>query len=112
MAELPRPICLVEVELGEPPPLVPERAGDGRPYTRAAVALRVHGVIVGAVELPIATGAELAERAATELGDQIERHRREDQLADCREMHQAFLQRAPRATVIVATRDGDATLGG
>ena len=111
MTDLPRPVCIVEAELGGPPPVVPERAGDGRPYERALVALRVHGTFVGAVELPAAPASDLADRAASELRDEVDRHLAADRHEDCRAARSRTLAQAPKASVIVASRDGERTLG-
>ena len=55
---------------------------------------------------------------ATSLGDAIAAHLRDD-FGDsaragplCIERHERFLERAPRATVVVASRDGERTLAG
>ena len=115
----PDAICLVEVDVGEPPPEVAQLARDGRPYSRAAVAVRVHGILVGVAELELAStgtdGAELAARAIDALSDEIEAHLLADgdpAQPSCRAEHERFLERAPFASVIVATRDGEPTLKG
>ncbi|TMM01307.1 MAG: glycosyltransferase [Actinobacteria bacterium] len=115
------PVCLLDVEPDAPAPAVPAHAADGRPYAGAAVAVRVHGELVGVVELPLdgeADGARLAARAADALRERIEAHLRADgppapdgAPPRCRREHARFLARAPAASVVVATRDGERTLG-
>ena len=118
MTELPGAICIVEVDVDGPPPEVPATACNGRPYAGAAVAVRMHGILLGVAKLDLdgedADGAELAERACAELRDEIDAHRSADAdplRPDCREEHRRVLERAPFASVVVATRDGERTLG-
>jgi O-antigen biosynthesis protein len=115
---------LLDHELGEPPPDVPDRARDGRPYRVAAVLVRLHGTPLGCVEVPLTHGrldrGALDRAVATTLGDAIAAHLRDDSGHSrpaparplCIERHERFLERPPRATVVVATRDGERTLAG
>src|SRR6478672_6214718 len=118
------PVCLVDVDAGGEPPRVPARASDGRPYVRAAVAVRVHRELVGVVDLPIhgePDGGQLARLATAALRERIDDHLVADGLGPgvysncvqprCQRDHKAFMARAPFATVVVASRDGEATLG-
>jgi O-antigen biosynthesis protein len=110
------------MELGEAPAAVPGRARDGRPYRRALVLVRLHGTPMGCVEVPLRSGRlerEALERVvAAELGEAIESHLRYDAacaggplaLPRCVHRRRRFLERAPRATVVVASRDGERTL--
>src|SRR4051794_7996959 len=118
MADAPDAVCIVEVELGGPPPELPRVSQSGLPYTRAAVAVGVHGVLVGVADLALehedVDGEELAERAAAALRDEIDAHLRDDgddpERPRCRVEHERLLSRAPFVSVIVATRDGERTL--
>jgi cellulose synthase/poly-beta-1,6-N-acetylglucosamine synthase-like glycosyltransferase len=118
------PVALVELAVDRSPPIL---QGGGRRdlHTHAAVVVRLHGLVIGVVELPLGTGPdadqELAERAQSALREQIEGHLRSDGLASrsgtpppgaprCQRERERLLERAPPATVIVATRDGEATL--
>jgi GT2 family glycosyltransferase len=118
------PVRLVELAVDSSPPILDGRGTQG-PHTHAAVVVRLHGVILGVVELPLGIGAdadqELVERALTALREQIDEHLRRDGLVPgstaapsgvprCQRERARLLERAPRATVIVATRDGEATL--
>src|SRR4051812_11009198 len=114
---LPGPVCILDVEFDAEPPVLPRVAGDGRPYARAAVAVRVHGVLVGLadVELPAEgiDGADLARRATAQLRKEIGAHLEADggpQRPLCRAEHTRLLEHAPFASVVVATRDGELTL--
>jgi glycosyltransferase involved in cell wall biosynthesis len=117
------PVCLVDVDAGGEPPRLPARASDGRPYVRAAVAVRVHHQIVGVVDLQIEgepDGAELARLATAALQERINAHLVRDGLGPgvysncveprCQREHKAFMSCAPFASVVIATRDGEATL--
>ena len=111
MAEAFPPVCVLDLELGEPVPPLPERGRDGRLYEQAAVALHVHGVFVGVAQLPMAPVEDLAERAAVVLAAEVAAHLRADEADDCRAAHERLRDRAPSATVVVASRDGERTLG-
>jgi len=111
-------VCIVEAEYGGPLPDVPWVARDGRPYARAAVAVRVHGILVGVADLAVGHGemdaAELVARACEELGGEIEAHLAADGDSErprCQTELARLRGRAPFASVIVATRDGEETLG-
>ena len=95
-------------------------------YRRALVLVRLHGVPIGVAELDRrdASGWDgVAARAAEALGDAVDGHLRADGLRAgswrealdtpprCRQERADLLRRAPPASVIVATRDGEATLG-
>src|SRR3954447_3057221 len=107
MADAPEAVCILEVELDGPPPHVPSISESGLPYARAAVAVRVHGVLVGVADLALdsenADGAELAARATEALSEEIAAHL----LADgddpdrprCRVEHERLLERAPFVSV-------------
>src|SRR3954447_15860287 len=123
------PVCLVDVEAGgggggPPPPPPPASTSAGRPYVRAAVAVRVHRQLVGVVDLPLdgaPDGAELARLATAVLQERIDAHLVADGLGPgvysncvaprCLREHEAFMRRAPFAAIVIATRDGEATLG-
>jgi GT2 family glycosyltransferase len=116
----PAAVCLVEVEVGAEPPQVPGFARDGRPYSRAAVAVRVHGILVGVADLELGDerdrdGAVLAARAIDQLRAEVDAHLSADgdpESPRCQAELEQFLERAPFASVVVATRDGEHTLGG
>src|SRR3954447_14150874 len=105
MADAPEAVCIVEAELDGPAPAVPRISQSGLPYTRAAVAVRVHGVLVGVADLALEDedGEELAERAAAALCDEIDAHRRDDgddpERPRCRVEHERLLSRAPFVSV-------------
>jgi GT2 family glycosyltransferase len=113
---------VIDLELGQAPPAVPDRARDGRAYRLALVLVRLHETPIGCVEVPLDGGRlerEVLERAvAAELRDAIESHLRWDAAAAggshgpprCVDRRRRFLERAPPATVVVASRDGERTL--
>src|SRR3954463_10468964 len=82
------PVCLVDVEAGGraslgagggggDPPRPPACTSDGRPYTRAAVAVRVHRQLVGVVDLPVQgepDGVVLARLGTAALQESIDEH--------------------------------------
>jgi len=117
-------VRLLDHEHGEFPPAVPDRARNGQPYRRAAVLVRLHGTPLGCVEVPLHHGrldrGGLDGAVETTLGDAIAAHLRDDggaagaQLARplCIKRRERFLESAPRATVVVASRDGERTLAG
>jgi GT2 family glycosyltransferase len=118
------PVWLVDLEAGGPPPEPPASASDGQPYTRASVAVRVHGELVGVVDVDLdggaADGEEVARRATEALRDRIDAHLERDGLAPgvyrnggpprCLHEHRRFLERAPLVSIVIASRDGEATL--
>src|SRR3954453_22568229 len=117
MADSPEAVCIVEVELDGGAPEVPRISQSGLPYARAAVAVRVHGILVGVADLALEgeeDGADVAARATEALSEEIAAHL----LADgddpdhphCCAEHQRLLENAPFVSVIVATRDGERTL--
>jgi O-antigen biosynthesis protein len=115
-------VRLLDLELGEAPAAVPDRSRDGRPYRLAVVLVRVHGTPIGCVEVPLrggrVDGEALGWVVATNLRDAIAAHLRDDAvdgraaptLPRCIEHRRSFLERSPRATVVVASRDGEGTL--
>jgi GT2 family glycosyltransferase len=117
MAE-PDPILVLDLEVGEGAPDVPAVARDGRAYGSAAVLLRLHGIPLGVIETQLRDGRldadALAARTRTVFGAAIDEHLAADGEGDvpqCRAEHEALLERAAPASVIIATRDGEATLG-
>jgi cellulose synthase/poly-beta-1,6-N-acetylglucosamine synthase-like glycosyltransferase len=111
-------VCLLELDVDGPPPELPSLALDGRRYTRAAVAVRVHGVLLGVTDIDLRSrgvdGEELAARAVEALRGELDEHLRADgdsHQPHCRSEHERFLERAPFASVIVATRNSQGTLG-
>src|SRR3954452_8915444 len=118
------PVWLVDLEAGGPPPEPPASASDGQPYTRASVAVRVHGELVGVVDAALegggADGEEVARRATEALRDRIDAHLERDGLAPgvyrnggpprCLHEHRSFLERAPVVSIVIASRAGEATL--
>jgi GT2 family glycosyltransferase len=114
----PAPVLLLDLELGTLPSPSPAHAGDGRTYGSAAVLVRVHGLPLGIVDLPLHGGAldpaGLAAAVDARFGADVAAHLAADgdgPVPRCRAERAARLERAPSATVIVATRDGDAALG-
>ena len=118
------PVCLVDYEVGGPVPEPQPHTSDGRPYARAAVAVRVHGELIGIYDMPIdgpPDGATLARFATAALQQRIDEHLQADGLRPgmlrngspprCLRDHARFLEHAPFVSVIIATRDGEATLG-
>ena len=119
-----RPIRIVQVELGEPlAALQSAEDASGWPYERGLALVRLHGQPIGAVDLDLAGGTlesdVLLARIRAGLGEEIARHLRADGQAElpgrsdagtaarprCRSERDAFLARAPFASVVVATRD-------
>ena len=115
-------VRLLDLELGQRPVAVLGGTREGRPYSRAQVLVRLHGTPLGCVEAPVEDGyldREALDRiVATALGDAISAHLDADGGGPgsppprplCLERHQRFLDTAPPATVVVATRDGERTL--
>jgi O-antigen biosynthesis protein len=115
-------VRVIDLELGQTPAAVPDRARDGRPYHLALILVRLHETPIGCVEVPLDGGRlerDVLDRAvAAKLGDAIESHLRWDTAAGgssharprCVDRRQRFLERAPVATVVVASRDGERTL--
>jgi GT2 family glycosyltransferase len=94
------PVRLIELELDDGVQALP--AGS----RRTEILVRLHGRPLGIVEIePLPEGlepAELASRISDELGEEIAARPSAD---ICLRERRAFLQRAPFATVVVATRD-------
>jgi GT2 family glycosyltransferase len=128
----PQAIRMLEVELGEGPPAVPAQSAFRRTL-RSLV--RLHGCPLGVVEVDLpARGLSAEEHAFAiehDLGEKIRRHLEDDGLATsgsslgaeavahsransavprCLAERRAFLSRAPRASVVVATRERSASL--
>src|SRR4051812_35698811 len=118
------PVCLVDLELAAPAPELPARTPDGQRYVRAAVAVRVHHELIGVVDLPVEGDrpdiAELSRLATAALQERVNAHLHRDGLGpgvyrnggppSCLREHALFLETAPPASVVIATRDGEATL--
>src|SRR5258706_14460883 len=119
------PVRILEVELGQPLPTI--SAFDdkkGRRYQRAQCLIRLHTQPLGLVDFTFETGElspdEYAPRIWQALGEQINAHLREDGLPEmagldaaglesehthrCLQEREAFLQRAPFASVVISTR--------
>src|SRR5947209_8917755 len=119
------PVCLIDLDLGAPLPEAPACASDGRPYARAAVAVRVHGELIGVVDMPVRGERpdidELARLATAAVQERVDDHLCRDGLGPgvyrnggpprCQREHASFLAAAPFVSVVIATRDGEATLG-
>jgi GT2 family glycosyltransferase len=119
VARAPARIRPMEIELGDPPPRVPARSADGRMDASVRALVRLHGCPLGVVDLDLperGLGAEeLALAIDRELGEEIRRHLADDELTPrrgagaalprCLARRRAFRDRAPRASVIVATRE-------
>ena len=120
------PMRILDIELGEPLPLVcavDEKTG--RHYQRAICLVRLHTRSLGVVELELAEGGtspyEYAQYIWHTLGAQINEHLQEDGLLPvtglgpeglsgpamprCVEVREQCLARAPFVSVIVPTRD-------
>jgi O-antigen biosynthesis protein len=117
MAE-PAPILVVDMEAGDAPPATPALARDGRPYGSAAVLVRIHGLPLGVVVAKLRDGrldaAELGELIDARCGAVIAEHLAHDgdgPQPACAAERAALLARSGKVSVIVATRDGEATLG-
>src|SRR5258708_38654152 len=120
------PVLIREIELGQPLPTISVFDDKkGRCYQRAHCLVRLHTQPLGLVDFTFDTG-ELspdvyASRIWQALGEQINAHLREDGLPEvtmldaaglpglhtprCLHEREAFLQRAPFASVVISTRD-------
>jgi GT2 family glycosyltransferase len=115
------PTRMDEVELAAP---LPRLDGDGTVFARSLCLVRLHGAPLGMVEVELPAGghppAELARQIEAELGAEITRHLRGDEvepravdpagfgeLADppCREARRRFLADPPMVSVLICTRD-------
>lgn len=118
------PRALFDVELAGELPALGDAAGGRR---RGVALVRLHGRPLGLVDLALpAPPAELAAQLARDLAGRIRDHLRGDQLPDeqllgpggiaapetppCLEARRRFLDHAPSATVVVATRDRPGSL--
>jgi GT2 family glycosyltransferase len=116
------PVRLLEVEVGAPLPAIePAAAPGGAPYRQARALVRLHGRPLGLVDLTLEDGrlapAALAGRTWAALAGPVRRHLAADGVAPppaglpaaglgagpCRSA--PSLDRAPHASVVVATRD-------
>jgi len=115
------PTRMDEVELAAP---LPRLDGDGTVFSRSLCLVRLHGAPLGMIEVELPAGghppAELARQIEADLGAEITRHLRGDELepravdpagfgelADppCREARRRFLADPPMVSVIICTRD-------
>ena len=119
------PVRMDDVEIAAPLPSLPSKGPESETTFAASMCLvRLHGKPVGMIdaELPAEglSPTDLAKRIQAELGREIERHLRDDGMepqafdADgiagnttppCEASRLAFLERAPRASVVICTRD-------
>lgn len=124
------PIRLIDVELADEVPAIPARLPDGRRYYRARSLVRLHGRPLGVVELVVGRDGLTAEAHAAEvwssLAREIQDHLVQDGLARvtvlpagglagatvpaCVAQRAALASRAPFVTVVIATRDREASL--
>jgi O-antigen biosynthesis protein len=120
------PVRLLDLEIGAPLPAVePAAAPDGTPYRRARALVRLHGRPLGMTDLTLEDGrlvpASLADRLWGSLAGTIRAHLAADGgpaparlppgglgAGPCRAA--LPLERAPLASVVVATRDRPAEL--
>lgn len=120
-----RPVRMDEVEIGAPLPSLEAAADEGGAVFGGSLCLvRLHGVPLGMIELELpaegVSPALLAQRIEAELGPRIERHLREDGFEPatlgaaglatpaeprCEAERREFLDRAPRLSVVICTRD-------
>lgn len=117
------PARMIEVELGQPLPLLtPFDEKTGQTYQRARCLVRLHTQPLGEVELPLNSDAfEQAQRIWQALGEKMNEHLQRDGLPvvtglgpqglsaavspRCIEEREQFLTHAPFVSVIVPTRD-------
>lgn len=126
------PVYITELELSEPfEDIVPGiSAVDGRPYRRAVVLLRLHGVPLALLTLDVVDGRVSADELAGPVWDQARAPIREHLSADgvdapealtrdgivgaatprCVATREAFLKSAPPLTVVIPTRDRSSLL--
>lgn len=124
------PMRVLDLEIGEPlPTLRSEREGSGDSHPAVLCLVRLHGAPLGSIraELTLA-GLDpelLAGQIAAELGDEIERHLHRDGLSTtgaltaggvsapdpppCVAALTEFLQRPPRVSVVIPTRNRPAS---
>ena len=119
------PIAIVEVELAAPLPPIPAIDEQGTRYGNARIVVRLHFKPLGVVEVSLADGAGSPAAGAaaiwTELGGNINAHLRSDGLPEaqglserglppaaaprCLARRTEGLRNAPRASVIICTRN-------
>lgn len=120
------PIYICEIELSSPlPDIVAVHEQTGQLYQRAHCLIRLHTQPLGLFELVLGGPEAKAENYAPclwqELGEQINEHLRADglptvtgldtaglpawQTPTCLREREAFLQRAPFASIVLSTRD-------
>jgi len=120
------PIRICEIEIGKPLlDISVTNEKTGQRYQRAQCLIRLHTQPLGLLELPLDESGANAEVCAGHiwqaLGEQINAHLREDGLPEvtkldasglpgrhtprCVQEREAFLQRAPFASVVISTRD-------
>jgi glycosyltransferase involved in cell wall biosynthesis/GT2 family glycosyltransferase len=124
------PIRVLDVELAEPLPSIRPTGGPAaNTYSAALCLVRLHGEPLGSIQVELGESgiepAALARSIARELGGEIERHLREDGLdprplgpeglpreADppCRKPLEDLLRDAPRASVVIPTRNRPASV--
>jgi glycosyltransferase involved in cell wall biosynthesis len=119
-----RPVRLVQVELAEPiAGIRPGTDPHGRPYARALTLARLHGEPLGAVGVELGPdgidGADLTELLHRSLGEEIDRHLRDDGLPTapdlppsglempaapaCHQADRRLMDEAPSLTVVIPT---------
>lgn len=119
------PVRMDDVEIGAPLPQLPRSSPDSDTVFAGSMCLvRLHGVPLGMIDLELPpdglSAASLAERIDAELGAEIAAHMGADGLQPrpldpaglggegthpCEEARLEFLRRAPRASVVICTRD-------
>jgi GT2 family glycosyltransferase len=120
------PIAMVELEVGEPlGELTPGSTPAGDPYPLALVFVRLHGVPVGLVRLPLERGRLDADALAAalwpQIGEAVDRHLAEDGLSTaggltpaglacegrppCLAERDRFLLDPPPLTVLIPSRE-------
>lgn len=124
------PMRTLDVEIGEPlPTLRPDDEGSAAGYGAALCLVRLHGAPLGSIQVELPPGGldpkALAERIQAELGNEIDRHLRRDDLsgsgelgvegiggpapAPCVAAREEFLRRAPSVSVVIPTRNRPAS---
>lgn len=119
------PVRVLDVELGEPLPSITAEGGPGEvPYSAALCLVRLHGEPLSSIRVELGESAveplALARAIERELGREIERHLRDDGLDPrplepeglpgdgrpaCLEPLDELLRDAPRASVVIPTRN-------
>jgi GT2 family glycosyltransferase len=119
-----RPVRILDVEVGAPlEALAPGTTEDGAPFGSCLCLIRLHGRPLGTIEVelpPTGVPAEdLAAQIQRQLGDDVARHLREDELPvapvsaagisgpdvpACATVREDLLARAPTVSVVIVTR--------